>query len=413
MSTAELVDHLFRHEAGRIVAGLTARFGLRGIDLAEDIVQETFLKALKAWSYHGPPDNPSAWLWKTAVNAAIDRTRHAKTVRTSHDEIAATTSEFHQPDDPAFSREISDDVLKLLFACCDLEFAPPIQVTIALKFVGGLSVTEIARGLLTGNDAIRQRITRAKRAWKQSAQPFTFPNGGELTARRNSVLTALYVMFTEGYACHIGDSAIRRDLTDEALRLAVLMAEHEHLSSGEVDAVVALFAFQAARLPARLGPDGELRLLAEQNRQLWNQQLIDLGFRAMQRSQRGDRVTRYHLEAAIASTHTMAESYDQTDWAAIVAYYDSLLSLHDEPIVRVNRAVACAKSGQLEIACAELDQLKDEPSLASYPWYHAAVGEVAARRQQRGTAISSYERARDLTDNTAEQRLLTRRLAEL
>jgi len=309
-----------------MVAHLARLLGPAHLDLAEETVQEAMLRALQTWPYQGVPPNAAAWLFRVAHNIAIDAVRHRRLLG---DKTDAVVAELYQSAaapavDPDLEAQLRDDELRLIFMCCHPEIPRDARVAISLKTVGGFSVSEIARAFLAEDAAVAQRLVRAKRLIRDRHLSLDMPHGAELAGRLDSVLEVIYLMFNEGYAAHSGEDLIRQDLCLEALRLGLLVAASSILAP-RVDALVALMALEAARLPARVDESGDLILLEAQDSSRWDQQLIALGFYHFNRSMNGEHVSEYHVQAAIAATHARATDPQKRDWATILGMYDQLL----------------------------------------------------------------------------------------
>lgn len=406
-----LLEHLFRHQAGRMVAHLTRLLGPAYLDLAEETVQEAMLRALQTWPYQGVPENAAAWLFRVAHNAAIDSIRRNRIPSEKNDAIVTELSRTASvaPNDPDVEEQLRDDELRMIFMCCYPEISRDASVTLSLKTVGGFSVREIARAFLSDEPAIAQRLVRAKRQIRDRGLTLEMPHGSELKRRLDSVLDVLYFMFNEGYAAHEGEDLIRQDLCFEALRLGRLVASSS-IAEPRVDALVALFALQAARLPARVDDAGNLVLLEYQDRSRWNQQLIGLGFHHFDRCIAGDAVSEYHVQAAIAATHARASAAQSIDWRVILRLYDQLLSLNDSPVVLLNRAVAVAKVRGPADALASIAPLQNKPKLRSYYLLLAVRGHLLMELGRRTEASTCFRASLECQCSEPERRFLKRKL---
>ena len=412
-----LVDHLFRKQAGQMIATLTRTLGPRHLTLAEDAVQDALMTAMQQWPFRGVPGNPEAWLFQVARNRALDRLRHGKMAAGKEPDIARESAAVESPAAAPLLRSelppIGDDQLGLLFLTCHPLLAPDARVALALKLVGGFSVGEIARAFLAQESTIAQRLVRAKRALRDERLSFGMPPPAELPARLDSVLDALYLMFNEGYAATSGDQLIRDDVAGEAIRLAHMVAMHPAIDAPRADALLALMLLHAARFPSRIDSDGTLFLLREQDRGKWDRSLIAEGMRALDRAAAGDRVTAFHLEAGIAACHAAAASWESTDWAAIVTLYDDLLALTGSPVVAINRAVAVSRVEGALSGLAALDAIDNREALDRYPLLPAIQAELWREAGDAVRAAECYRTALGLARSAPEQRWLTSRLSLL
>lgn len=409
-----LVDHLFRRKSAEIVATLVRIFGIERIELVEDVVQDALIAALKSWSYKGIPTNPAGWIVTAARNRAIDSIRREKSLSDRESEITTQIYErLHDNIDDATSASIADDQLAMMFVCCDPGLSLNGQCALTLKLLAGFSIPEIARAFLVSREVAAQRVVRAKRLLRDAKNNIKSLNNNVLTIRVRPVLHVLYLMFNEGYNACAGDDLVRHDLVDESIRLAGLLTEHQSCVTPEVWALMALFCLQAARLPARVDSDGNLVLLADQDRSTWDRRLIARGMHALEHAAVGSRVTLYHLEAGIAACHVAAPSYEATDWNQILTYYNQLVQLTNSPIIALNRAVALAMARSLDTGLAEIDRLRENPKIDTYYLYHASRGELLARIGRVAEAISSFRTALALTASAPEQRFLQKRIASL
>jgi RNA polymerase sigma-70 factor, ECF subfamily len=407
-----LLEHLFRRQAGRMVAHLARLFGPSHLDLAEEAVQNAMLRALQTWPYQGKPENPEAWLFRVAQNSAIDAIRRSKR-NGQYDEATAEAIESPaiKPGDPDFEEQLRDDELRMIFMCSHPDLSREASVALSLKIAGGLSVREIARAFLADVTAIEQRIVRAKRQIRDRGLTLAMPRGAELQARLDSVMEVIYFIFNEGYAAHEGDDLVRHDLCAEALRLGLLVASSS-IAEPRVHALVAVMALQAARLAARVDEAGDLILLEDQDRGQWDAQLIGLGFRHFDLSMNGDVVTEYHAQAAIAATHARANAIQSTDWGLILHLYDQLIAINASPVVALNRAVAVAKVRGATEGLAAIEPLANDPKLRDYYLLLAVRGHLLLELGRRAEAAGCFEAALKLRCSEPERRFLRRKLVE-
>ena len=412
-STGVLLEHLFRHQSGRMVAHLTRLFGPAHLELAEEAVQEALLRALQTWPYSGIPEKPEAWLFRVAHNAAIDSVRRHQLFQEKAEALVAELSRagMESPDDSDLEERLRDDELRMIFMCCHPEIPRDASVALSLKTVGGFGVREIARAFLADDTAIAQRLVRAKRQIRDRGLTLEMPSGDELQRRLDSVLDVIYLIFNEGYAAHEGESLVRQDLCQEALRLAQRIAKSS-IAEPRVHALMALLALQAARLPARVDECGDLILLDSQDRGRWDQRLIAVGFHHFDLSMAGDAVSSYHLEAAIAATHARATDGSPTEWATILDLYDQLQDLRPSPVVALNRVVAVSRVHGPEQALKELKPLEDDPKLREYYLELAVRGSLLLEVGRGAEAAVCYRRALERRCSEPERRFLKRKLAQ-
>jgi RNA polymerase sigma-70 factor (ECF subfamily) len=408
-----LVEHLFRRQAAVSAAVLTRIVGPSNLDLVEEVVHDALVRALEVWPHGGVPADPRAWLVQTAKNRAINILKRQGTwSRKVQDVIDAwPTAAAPDPEALAASGPITDDVVAMLFMCCHPSIPRDGRVALALKAVAGFGVAEIARAFLAEEAAIAQRIVRAKRRVRDAAISFAMPEGPELETRLSSVLDVLYLWFNEGYLASEGPDLVRRDVCDEALRLARIVALVPVTDRPVTHALVALMALQAARFPARMDDEQRLLLLREQDRSRWDQALLGLGFAHLERSSSGDALSSYHLEAGIAACHAAAPSYQQTDWPRIVELYELLYRANPTPVVALNRAVARSRLVGPRRAIVEVTSLQQEPSLARYRLLPAVLAALWAEAGDLSEAANQYRRALALPCSEPERRFLAEGLA--
>lgn len=407
-----LADHLFRHESGKMVAILTGIYGARNLQLAEDVVQEALARALAAWPF-GIPDNPSAWLLRTAKNLAIDQLRREKNFLGKQPKIIAEMESRSTGDvSPDGESEVADDLLRMIFVCCHPALPPEAQSALALKTLCGFSPSEIASAFLISEAAVSKRLVRARQRIRDERIPFEIPAAHDLPHRLDGVLKILYLLFNEGHKASHGDAIIRADLCHEAIRLAQLLAAHPAGDQPHTHALIAMMALTAARLPARSDSEGNLLRLEEQDRALWNRELIELGVRHLGKSSSGNQLSEYHLQAGIAACHSLAPDDPGTDWPRILSFYDHLLARNPSPVIALNRAVAFSKVHGPEAAIALLETPEIRDRLENYHLLHAVLGELEFKRQNPEAAANHLRRAIDLTENAPERALLAKRLEE-
>ena len=414
-SVEGVVDHLFRHAAGQMTATLTRIFGPQHLALAEEVVQDALVKALQQWKLSGVPDNPPAWLFQVARNRALDQLRRETSLAAKrHDIEEALSSAGRAAEiDPAFAHELRDDQLRMMLMCCHPAIPEESRIALTLKTVSAFSIDEIARAFLAKPETIAQRVVRAKRLIRDESIPLEMPDRSELPERVGSLLQVLYLMFNEGYVAQSGIDLVRADVCAESIRLGELVAGHAVTGSGPADALVALMLFQAARLPARVDAAGELSTLAEQDRSLWNRAMIRAALRHLDRSRRGEVVTPYHLEAAIASHHSTATDFESTDWQSVIELYDALLAVKPSPVVALNRAVALAMVDGPRAGITAIEQIASHNSLRNYLPLASALGELCLRAGDRATAAEHFVRALSLPGTAPEKRFLLRRMDAL
>jgi RNA polymerase sigma-70 factor (ECF subfamily) len=404
------IETLYRSESGRILATLIRLLG--DFDLAEEAMQEAFAAALSLWPSSGVPGNPRPWLISTARFKAIDTLRRRARFDASqyelvrHLEAQCNSAEGSNEEDT-----LEDDRLRLIFTCCHPALPPDAQVALTLREVCGLTTEEIAKAFLITPRTLAQRIVRAKAKIRETPIPYEVPAPQELPDRLNAVLQVIYLVFNEGYSAAAGAEVTRAELTGEAIRLGRLLTELQ--PEPEVIGLLALMLLQESRRAARTSAAGELLLLENQDRSLWNREQIAEGVALVEKALRSHRFGAYTLQAAIAAVHAEAESAAATDWRQIVALYNQLVRIHSSPVVHLNRAVAIAECGGPEAGLAHIDALLEHGELANYYLAHSARAELCRRLGRTAEARASYEKALVLTQQGPEWQFLQERIRQL
>jgi len=407
-ATQRSIETIWRIEAARLIGGLVRLVG--DVDRAEDLAQEALLAALEHWPSAGIPANPGAWLMTAAKHRALDEARRARRIEEKHAAIEREAQRAHRFDEEAVGQP-GDDVLRLVLAACHPVLSREARVALTLRLVAGLTTAEIARAFLVTEQAMAQRIVRAKRTLAEAKVPFEVPAGAELHARIPPALEVVYLIFNEGYTATAGADWIRPALCQEAMRLARVLAALVP-DEAEAHGLLALLELQASRIPARLGPRGEPVLLLDQDRSKWDRLLVTRGLAALERAEALARpLGPYTLQAAIAACHARARTPEETDWERIVALYDGLAALTGSPVVELNRAVAVAMAYGPAAGLALVDRLAGERALRSYHLLPAVRADLLLKLERRAEAKAELERAAALATNERERELLLLRAA--
>ncbi|HUH95376.1 MAG TPA: RNA polymerase sigma factor [Casimicrobiaceae bacterium] len=404
----EAAESVYRNESRRVFATLVRLLG--DFDLAEEALHDAFRAALEQWPREGVPDNPRAWLVSAGRFKAIDGIRRRARF-TSMEDVTERVEAIPDESEPWEPEGIEDDRLRLIFTCCHPSLAPDAQVALTLREVCGLTTEEIAQAFLSAPSTLAQRIVRAKAKIRDARIPYQVPAPSELPERLDSVLRVVYLVFNEGYSASSGDAVTRVDLSAEAIRVGRLLSEL--LPEPEVLGLLALMLLQESRRAARTSPSGDLVLLGEQDRRLWNRAEIAEGSALVERALASRRIGPYALQAAIAAVHAEAASPEATDWSEIVGLYDVLSRIDPSPVVELNRAVAVAMRDGPEAGLALVDGILARGELSEYHLAHAARADLCRRLGRTDDARSSYARALELARQAPERRFLERRLAEL
>jgi RNA polymerase sigma factor (sigma-70 family) len=405
-----LPEHYFRHEFGRLVSVLSRRFGVHRVELCEDAVQTALLRAVQSWPQRGLPDDKNAWLYRVALNEVLGALRRAKRTDASVDDAEQVADEESTEQAVYLEHEVKDDELRMLFVCANPGIPRESQIVFALKILCGFSVEEIALRLFQSHEAVYKRLQRARTALRERIEELQTPGIEELASRLPAVLEILYLLFTEGYSSAQPDKLIRHELCEEAIRLGRLLEDHAVGAAPEVAALLALMYLDAARFDSRVDGTGGLLLLEEQDRSLWDRDLIHIGISYMHRAARGEVFTRYHAEAAIAAEHCLAPTYKETRWGEIARLYQMLEAVSPSPINTLNRSIAIAEWKGPDAALALLEAIKPPPWLLGYYLWDATLGELYRRRGDRERATAHLTRALDAAPTHAEKALIRRRM---
>jgi RNA polymerase sigma-70 factor (ECF subfamily) len=408
-SIRQAVDDVYRAESRRVFATLVRLLG--DFDLAEEVMHEAFAAALEQWQRDGVPANPRAWLVSTGKFKAVDAIRRRTKFDSMMEDVAQPEGQNTEPIPGSNDQDIEDDRLRLIFTCCHPALAANVQVALTLREVCGLTTEEIARAFLTTPTTMAQRIVRGKAKIRDAKIPYEVPAAADLPERLDSVLQVAYLVFNEGYAASSGDTVTRHDLSEEAIRLGWLLSEL--LPAPEVLGLLALMLLQESRRAARATADGEIILLEQQDRQLWNRDQIRQGKDLLTRAIGTRRFGPYTIQAAIAAAHADAPSAGETDWGQIVALYDVLQQLTPSPIVALNRAVAVTMRDGPAAGLKLLEVILAEPELAEYHLAHAAKADLYRRLGKTAEARTAYQRALEFARQEPERRFLEKRLREL
>jgi RNA polymerase sigma-70 factor, ECF subfamily len=406
----ELLDSLYRVESGRILATLIRLLG--DFDLAEEAMHEAFATALSVWPSSGVPGSPRPWLISTARFKAIDTLRRRARFDASQGELVRhLEAQYSAAEKSNEEDSLEDDRLRLIFTCCHPSLAPEAQVALTLREVCGLTTEEIARSFLVTPATLAQRIVRAKTKIRETPIPYEVPTPQELPERLGAVLQVVYLVFNEGYSAASGAEVTRAELTSEAIRLGRLLTELQ--PEPEVIGLLALMLLQESRRAARTSPFGELILLENQDRSLWNREQIAEGVALLEKALKSRSFGSYTLQAAIAAVHAQAESAGATDWGQIVALYDRLLRIQPSPVVHLNRAVAIAMRDGPEAGLAQVEAVLEQGGLVNYYLAHSAHADMYRRLGRTAEARASYEKALALTQQEPERQFLKERIRQL
>ena len=411
----QLIDHLFRHESGKLVSVLTRIFGADNLDMAEDVVQDSLVEAIRHWTYKGAPENPSAWLFMVAKNKALNIINREKYKRKYSSDVA----HFLQSQwtaEPALNHifseaQILDDQLRMMFTCCHPSISVESQVALTLKTLCGFSIAEIAKAFLTTDENVNKRLVRARQKIRKNKIPFEVPEGKTLESRLDAVLEAIYLLFNEGYSASTGNEIIRFELCEEAIRLSEIIAAHDMLKNkSSVYAVLSLMYLNTSRFKSRTDDKGNIFTMAEQDRALWDRSLMKKGFYYLEKSTTDSDLSIYHILAAISAYHCSAKDFESTDWNSILYLYDKLITIDASPVVLLNRAIVISKVNSARKGLEELEKIRDSPAMKSYHLYYSTQAELCIQINEFHKASESLKKAIQLSPLQAEKDLLQKKL---
>lgn len=412
-----LVDHLFRHETGKLVAVLTGIFGAHHLQQAEDVVQDTLVEAIHVWNYKGVPEHPVPWLYKVAKNKAlniVNREKYKREYVTEAAHLLKSEWTANAALENLFSESgIRDDQLRMMFTCCHPAISADSQIALTLKTLCGFGLSEIANAFLTTEENINKRLVRARQKIRDEQIPFEVPYAEHLAERLDAVLQTIYLLFNEGYNASTGNDLIRHELCAEAIRLAEIIAASSVIKNKvNVFACLALMYLNASRFAARQNEKGEIVTMAEQDRSQWDKVLMQKGFMYLGQAASDKTISVYHILAAISAYHCSAADFASTDWNSILLLYDKLAEIDPSPLILLNRAIALAKVQGVDKAIATLENLKDISALKGYHLFYSTLGELYMQAGLFNDAKNCFEKAIALSNLPVEQAHLRKRLGE-
>jgi len=405
-------EHLFRHSYGKIVAVLANKYSSKNFDLIEDAVQDALLKAMNVWPYHQYPDNPTAWLYRVAQNILIDNLRKlSKSITIESVDIDLKNQKFIAEEE--FADKIKDNQLKMIFACCHSELNDTEKIVLSLKFLCGMNIREISRALIKNEESIKKTLFRAKKKIQAIKNIFEMPSNIDIQNRLTTVLKIIYLLFNEGYKATDGEQLIKKDVCEEAIRLALILHDNKQCNIPELNALLSLMCFNTSRFDARLDKKGNLVTLENQDKNKWDQEYITWGMYFLQQSSNGANFSEYHLEAGIASYYATSKSFEKTNWQAILNMYDMLLKIKPTPMVALNRLVVLAKVNGVETALHQLSSLENKKQLMNNYLLYSIKADFKISLKCFEDARSLLKKAVALSSNNIEKNYLENKLINL
>lgn len=408
MQTPQLVDHFFRTEYGKAVSHLTNKFGSKNLELAEDSVQDALIKAMQTWPYAEIPQNPTGWILRVASNKMIDQLRRAQ--KSDNQEVPEKSEEVN---DEISLDTMNDDMVRMMFACCHPSLSSEYQIILTLKILGGLSVREIASALVKKEETIAKGYTRAKKKFKVEEINLQLPPANEIESRLNMVLKIIYLLFNERYKAAEGPELIREDLCEEAIRLNKVLLDNEICNTPAANGLMSMMLFQVARFPARVNAKGQIISLEDQDRSLWNRELINLGLEYLERASDTEEMSEYVIQAAISAVHCQSRSFEETNWNNILNMYDLHLKLNNNPIIELNRIIPLQKVHGSLLAFKEMERLEATGFFEEYYLFYAIKAKILEDIGDTDTCRKTYEQALKFAKNEKEKTYLADKISRL
>ncbi|MEX0314945.1 MAG: RNA polymerase sigma factor [Allomuricauda sp.] len=402
-----VIETMFRTQYGKMVSYLTSKFGLGFLENAEDIVQETLSTAFQKWAFDGVPENPEAWIFVVARNKAYNLLK--KEQKSSGLDLTRLVGEFSESENQIFlNKEIEDNMLRIILVCCNLELPTESKVVFILSCLCGFSRKELSQALLMKEETVKKRLFRAKKAIRSQNLSLTIPDEKTLKNQVGTICSILYILFNQGYNSSSREKVLNKDICFEAMRLTKLLLDH-FPKHPKIHALFALMCFHSARFMSRIDDNGAIVLFGDQNRDLWNQELIRSGIYHLSQASSGEIISAYHFEAAIAAEHCTADDFKQTNWSFILQQYQQLYRLKSTPVILLNIAIVKSMLGRIDQAIEELIQLKENPQLGSNYLLHATLGELFGKQRAYKEAITAFDTALQLTRSPQELKLLRKK----